>query len=81
VLAIGVRRRTGRPIVPRELPIAMTISVAIAVVVWLAMRALDPTGRVATVACLALVGAVATGFYALAIRHWWRGSGYVAGEV
>jgi putative peptidoglycan lipid II flippase len=81
VLAIGCRRRIGRPIVPRELPIAVAISVAISVVVWLAMRALDPTGRVATVACLALVGGVATGLYALAVRHWWRASGYVAGAV
>jgi hypothetical protein len=81
VLGIGCRRRTGRSIVPRVLPIAIAISGAIAVVVWLAMRALDPTGRVATVACLALVGGIGTGVYALSVRHWWRAPGFVAGEV
>jgi hypothetical protein len=76
-LGIGCRRRTGRSIVPRELPIAVAISGVIAVAVWLAMRALDPTGRLVTVACLALVGGVGTGIYALAVRRWWRAPGFV----
>jgi len=81
VLGIGARRRTGRSIVPRTLPIAVAISVAIAVVAWLAMRALDPSGRVATVACLAVVGSIGAGLYALAIRHWWRAPNLVAHEI
>jgi putative peptidoglycan lipid II flippase len=80
-LAIGCRRRTGRSIVPRELPIAVAVSGAIAAVVWLAMRALDPTGRVATVACLVLVGGLGAGFYALVVRRWWRSAGFVTSEA
>ena len=30
--------------------------------------------------CLALVGSVATGVYALAIRRWWRAPAQLAGE-
>jgi hypothetical protein len=83
VLSIGVRRRTGRSIVPRELPIAIVISSAVATAVWFAMRALDPAGRIETIACLALVGSLGTGVYALAIRHWWRSpaGNLAAGEV
>ena len=72
LLSIGCRRRTGRSIVPRPLPIAVAIAGAVAVAVWVAMRALDPTGRIATIACLALVGGVGSGVYALAVRRWWR---------
>jgi putative peptidoglycan lipid II flippase len=71
-LSVGCRRRTGQSIVPRGLPIAVVIAAAVATAVWFAMRALDPAGRIATVGCLALVGGVATGVYALAVRHWWR---------
>ena len=81
VLGIGCRRRTGRSIVPRALAISVTISVAIAAVLWLAMRALDPSGRVATVACLALVGSAGAGVYAMSIRHWWRAPSLVASEI
>ena len=83
VLSIGVRRRTGRSIVPRELAIAIVISSAVATAVWFAMRALDPAGRIETIACLALVGSLGTGVYALAIRHWWRSpaGNLTAGEV
>jgi putative peptidoglycan lipid II flippase len=80
-LGIGLRRRTGRSIVPRELPIAVAISGATAAVVWLAMRALDPSGRVATVGSLALAGGVGTGVYALVVRRWWRSPGFVTSEV
>jgi hypothetical protein len=36
---------------------------------------LDPHGRVATVACLALVGIVGGSLYTLAVRRWWRTPG------
>jgi putative peptidoglycan lipid II flippase len=81
VLSIGCRRRTGRSIVPPHLPIAVAIATVVAVAVWVAMRALDPTGRIETVACLAFVGAVGTGVYALAIRHWWRVPGASVGHI
>jgi hypothetical protein len=36
------------------------------------MRALDPHGRLATIACLLVVGGVGAAVYALAVRRWWR---------
>jgi hypothetical protein len=53
----------------------------IAFVSWLALRALDPSGRPDTVACLALVGVVGTGLYVLAVRRWWRAPAPIATEV
>ena len=50
----------------------------IALVSWIALRALDPSGRPETVACLALVGGIGTGIYVLAIRHWWRAPDAIA---
>jgi hypothetical protein len=79
-LGIGLRRRTARSIVPTLLPIATAIAAVIALATWIALRALDPSGRVATIACLALVGVVGTGAYALAVRHWWRAPSLVATE-
>jgi hypothetical protein len=37
---------------------------------WLAMRALDPAGRVATLAALAVIGLVALGVYVALARRW-----------
>jgi putative peptidoglycan lipid II flippase len=72
VLGFGCTRRTRHSIVPVLLPIATVIGSVIAFGAWLAMRALDPQGRAATVACLALVAGIAAGVYALAVRRWWR---------
>jgi putative peptidoglycan lipid II flippase len=72
VLGIGCTRKIRRSFVPVLLPIATVIGGVIAVGAWLVMRALDPQGRAATVACLVLVGGVATAAYALAVRRWWR---------
>jgi len=74
VLGVGCTRRVGHSLVPVLLPIATAIGGTIAFGAWLAMRALDPQGRVATVACLLLVGAVGAVVYALAVRRWWRTS-------
>ena len=81
VLGIGCRRRTGRSIVPSLLPIATAIAGVIAFGAWIAIRALDPSGRLATVACLALVGGIGTGIYALAVRRWWRAPSLIATEL
>ena len=72
VLGVGCRRRTGRSIIPGLLPISIAISGVIAFAGWLAIRAVDPSGRLATIACLTVVGAIGTGVYALAVRRWWR---------
>ena len=81
VLSIGCRRRTGRSIVPRRLPIAVAIAGVVATAVWIALRALDPSGRIETIACLALVGGIGTGVYAVAIRRWWRAPSLIAREI
>jgi putative peptidoglycan lipid II flippase len=72
VLGVGCARRTGRSIVPTLLPISLAIAGVIAFVSWVVLRALDPSGRPSTVACLALVGVIGTGIYVLAVRRWWR---------
>jgi putative peptidoglycan lipid II flippase len=81
VLGVGCARRTGQSIMPTLLPISFAIAGVIALVSWVALRALDPSGRPATVACLALVGALGTGLYVLAVRRWWRTPAIAAGTV
>jgi putative peptidoglycan lipid II flippase len=61
VLINGCRRRTGRAIVPRQLPIAVVIAGAIATAVWFAMGGVAPTRRIAAVAWHAHGGVGGTG--------------------
>jgi putative peptidoglycan lipid II flippase len=81
ILGIGCRRRTGQSIIPRLLPISIAISGVIAFVGWVALRALDPSGRPETIACLLLVGGIGTGLYVLAVLHWWRAPDRIASEA
>ncbi len=81
VLTAGCRHRVGKSIVPRHLPIAVAISAVLALASWLALRAIDPRGRAATVLALAVVGALAIGAYALAVRRWWRAPRLIAREA
>jgi putative peptidoglycan lipid II flippase len=81
VLGIGCRRRTGQSIVPGLLPISIAIAGAIAFAAWIAIRAVDPTGRLSTIACLAVVGAIGSGAYALAVRRWWRAPSRIVSEA
>jgi putative peptidoglycan lipid II flippase len=81
MLGIGCRRRTGQSIIPGLLPISIAISGVIAFVAWIVIRAVDPSGRLATIACLAVVGGIGTGVYALSVRRWWRTPGLIASEV
>ena len=53
----------------------------IALAVWSVLRAIDPSGRLATIACLAVVGGLATGAYALAVRRWWRAPALIGRAV
>lgn len=46
VLGVGLSRRAGTAIVPRVLPLVAVVSAVLGVAVWLAARALDPSGRV-----------------------------------
>lgn len=81
VLGIGCARRTGRSVMPSLLPISIAIAGVIAFASWLMLRALDPSGRPETVACLALVGGIGTGLYVLAVRRWWRTPDPIAPEI
>ncbi len=78
VLGIGCARRTGRPIVPSLLPVATGLGGVVATGVWLVVRAVDPSGRPATIACLATVGGMGAAVYALAVRRWWRAPDTIA---
>ena len=80
-LAIGCARRAGQSLWPTLLPISIAISGVIALVSWIALNALNPSGRLDTVACLALVGGIGTGIYALAVRRWWRSPDPIAAEA
>ena len=44
------------------------VSVAIALGAWFAMRAIDPSGRMATLAALLVIGVASTGLYLLAMQ-------------
>ena len=63
VLGVGCRRRSGHSIVPRPcFRSRSTISAGVVSgVAWVAMRALDPSGRLQTLVCLALVGGIGSG--------------------
>jgi putative peptidoglycan lipid II flippase len=68
VLGVGVSRRVGRGVFPVKAPRALVASVLLAVGAWLVVEAIDPTGRIATLAVLAVVGIVGTGLYVLAMQ-------------
>jgi putative peptidoglycan lipid II flippase len=70
VLGTGVVRRVGHGIVPAHLAAVVASSVLLAGGAWLAMRALDPAGRVATLAALTVIGLVALGAYVALARRW-----------
>jgi putative peptidoglycan lipid II flippase len=70
VLGTGVVRRVGHGILPDHLAAVVASSGVLALGAWLAMRALDPAGRVATLAALAVIGLVALGVYVALARRW-----------
>ncbi len=75
ILGVLLVRRLERPLVPRLTGVACACAIPIAAAAWVAMRHVDPSGRIATamlLVVLVVVGAVA---YALAIRRWWPAVG------
>lgn len=68
VLFVALRRRVPRPLFPRALLRAAGFGGPIAGAAWLAMTALDPQGRLATLAALTVVGGVAAASYLGALR-------------
>jgi len=67
-LGVGITRRTGHSLVPRELPRALLVSGAVGAIAWTVMRAIDPHGRIDTLAVTAAVGSVATAAYVGALH-------------
>jgi putative peptidoglycan lipid II flippase len=70
LLGAGVARRAGRGLVPRHLVPVAALSSALALLAWLAVRALDPGTRIATFVALAVVGGAGLLAYAPFARRW-----------
>jgi len=68
VLWVGLARRTGHLVVPRSLVRSVLVAAPLAIVVWLVFRALDPTGRMATLGALIGFTLVAGAIYVLVLR-------------
>jgi putative peptidoglycan lipid II flippase len=67
-LGVGLARRTGHSLVPRQLGRAVAVAGGIGALAWLAMRAIAPDGRLETLAVLAVVGGAAAVAYVAALR-------------
>jgi hypothetical protein len=67
-LGVGLARRTGHSLVPRQLGRAVAVSGGVGALAWLALRAIAPDGRLETLAALAVVGGAATVAYVAALR-------------
>jgi putative peptidoglycan lipid II flippase len=70
ILGALLIRRLERPLVPRLTGLACACAVPIAIAAWIAMRHIDPAGRIATAALLLALLALGAVAYALAIRRW-----------
>jgi putative peptidoglycan lipid II flippase len=81
VLGVGCRRRSGHSIVPTLLPISIAIAGVISGGAWVTLRALNPSGRLQTLVCLALVGGAGSALYAVAVRRWWRAPHLIATDA
>lgn len=67
-LGIGLSRRTGHALAPRELVRASVAAGAVGTLAWLAMRALGPQGRLAILGATAIVGIAAAAAYVAVVR-------------
>ncbi|MFN8036087.1 MAG: lipid II flippase MurJ [Acidimicrobiia bacterium] len=68
VLGVGLTRRLGHRIVPRTSLYVVLVAVVVGAAAWLAIRSIDPTGRVGSALAAATVGAVALGLMTLCLR-------------
>jgi putative peptidoglycan lipid II flippase len=68
VLAIGLSRRTGHPIVPAAFPRALLLAAPLGAAAWWVARWWEPEGRVGNFVLLALVGSVGGALYVLGVR-------------
>jgi putative peptidoglycan lipid II flippase len=67
-LGVGLSRRTGRALVPPQLPRAAAVAGGIGAGAWLVMRAVAPSGRIDNLAATAVVGAAAVAAYVAILR-------------
>jgi putative peptidoglycan lipid II flippase len=68
VLCIGLSRRTRHAIVPRALPRALAWSVLLGGAGWWIAYTIDPAGRVANAALVAVIGLAGASLYLLGVR-------------
>jgi len=68
VLCVGLSRRTGHAIVPRALPRALAWAAVLGVAGWWIAYAIDPAGRIANAALVAVIGIVGAGLYVLGVQ-------------
>jgi putative peptidoglycan lipid II flippase len=68
VLAVGLSRRTGRPIVPVALPRALLVAAPLGAVAWWIADRLDPQTRGEALVVVALAGLVGGLLYLLGTR-------------
>ena len=69
ILWVYVARRVGSGLVPRELPVVVTISLILGVLGWVALRSVDPVGRIESGALLVALGGTAALVYLGVIRR------------
>jgi putative peptidoglycan lipid II flippase len=67
-LGVGLSRRTGRALVPRQLARATAVAGCVGALSWLTMRALSPDGRAQTFAATAVVAGLAAAVYIAVLR-------------
>ena len=67
-LGVGLARRTGHSLVPRQLGRAVAVSGGIGALAWLAMRVISPDGRAETLGVLIVVGGAAAAAYIAVLR-------------
>lgn len=79
ILCIGLSRRTGHAIIPRALPRALAWSIVPGVVGWWIARTIDPAGRLANLALVAVIGIGGAALYLLGVRA--TGGRVVLGRV
>ena len=79
VLCIGLSRRTGHAIIPRALPRALAWSTVLGVVGWWIARTIDPAGRLANLALVAVIAIGGAALYLLGVRA--TGGRVVRGRV
>jgi putative peptidoglycan lipid II flippase len=72
VLGVLLSRRVGHVLVPRQLALAVGVSVPLAAAGWMVERAIDPQSRIATAAVLTMIVIAGGAAYAFVVRRWSR---------